>query len=836
MFSFAWKTIRARKAGFAAAFLALFGGAILLTACGVLLESGLFGGVAAQRYSAAPAVLGADRSITVELEKKSDKSEDLAEKVPLPAALVGEVARIPGVTRAVGEISFPATVVGRDNQVLSGADGGRSLGHGWASAELTPFTLSGGTAPGPNEVVLDAELAQRSRFSVGDQVRIMVDSAPRAYRVSGIAAPSGRDRLIRQSAVFFHDSTAKTLSGSPDQVAAIGVFGKVDNLDGKLPPGVLVHTGLDRGEAENLDGAQSRFVLTMVSGSFSGFVLMIVIFVTASTLALVLNQRRRELALLRAIAATPRQVRRLIGAETLLVSGVAALLGVAPGLYVAHWLRDFFVTIGVISPDFTLSLSPVPALATVLLCVGAAQLAAWSSAGRMLRLKPTEALGEAAVEPARLGRGRKITGAALLAVAGAGVVSTLFLPGELAMVPAGSSVLVAIIGIGLLGPVITGLATRVAAGVFLRSRRAERFLAAHNSTANSRRLAAAVTPLVLTIGFAVTQFYSGTTLSEATQHQARAATVADYVLTAPQGVPAEVAAAARRIPGVTASTPLIGTEIIAEDKNAAEEPLSKSKAYGVEGNQLTGTLKLTGVTGNLSDLRGDTVALSSTEASWLGKKIGDRVELYLGDRTKVTPKLIATFDRNLGYGDALFPQDVLLPHTTDRLADSILVAGNPSVHKALSELAGHYPGLQVRDKAELTVATDAQQEANLWLNRILLGVILLYVALSVVNSLVTSTLDRLGEVRLLRLLGGTRRQVLRMFRAESVLVVSIAVLIGSAVPVLPLAFLSLNLTGTPIPAGPLWVYLGIVGVSVLIGLCSIRLPARRLSRVARRQP
>ncbi|MGW0517596.1 ABC transporter permease [Crossiella sp. NPDC003009] len=833
MFSFAWQTIRARKGGFAAAFLALFGGAVLLTACGVLLQSGLFGGVPAQRYAAAPVVLGGDRTITVERAETTDLSEDLAEQVPLPAALVEQVRRLPGVERAVGEVSFPATVVGKDNRVLPGADQGRTLGHGWGSAPLTPFALVSGVAPRSGEVVLDAELAQRAGISAGDQVRIMVDSAPRAYRVSGLAAPAGRDRLVRQSAVFFHDDTARALSGRPDQVSAIGVFGPAPDLAGHLPPGVVVHSGLDRGEAENLDGAQSRFVLMMVSGSFAGFVLMIVVFVTASTLALVLNQRRRELALLRAIAATPKQVRRLIAAETLLVSGFAALLGLAPGVFAAQWLLGMFASIGVVAEDFTLSLGPVPLLATVLLCVGAAQLASLTAARRMLKLKPTAALGEAAVEPAALGRGRLITGWALLGVALAGACSTLFIPGPVAQVPASMSALLAIIGLGLLGPVLTSAATRIAAGLFLRSARADRYLAAHNSTANSRRLAAAVTPLVLTIGFAVTHFYSGTTLAEATQHQARAATAADYVLTAPQGVPAEVAAAARRVPGVTAATPLVGTEVIAVDKDAGEEPLSRSKAYGVDSAQLSGTLGLKAVSGALTELRGDTVALSESESSWLGKAVGERVELYLGDRTKVTPTVVAVFADNLGYGDVLLPQDVLLPHTTDRLADSILVAAkDPSVHKGLSELAAAYPGLQVQDRAQLIVATDAQQEANLWLNRVLLGVILLYVALSVVNSLVTSTLDRAGEVGLLRLLGGTRSQVRRMFRAESALVVSIAVLIGSAVPVLPLTLLSLNLTGSPIPAGPPLVYAGILATTVLIGLCSIRLPARRLTRRA----
>ncbi|MFE0021039.1 FtsX-like permease family protein [Amycolatopsis sp. NPDC059021] len=846
MLSLAWATIRARKAAFVASFLALFGGAVLFTACGVLLESGLFGGVPAQRYAAAPVVVGGNQSVTAKTNTKEAESrtEQLAEKVPVDANLLGTVAGIPGVTKVVGEVSFPATVVAPDGRVLSGADGGHSLGHGWGSAELTPFTVRAGSAPaGPRDVVLDAELARRAGVSVGGTVRISVHAQPVAYHVSGVAAPSGKDGLDRQSAVFFTDDVARSLSADPGKLAAIGVFGDSSELADRVEKAlrdngnVAVHSGSERGEAESPDGAQSRQILMLVSSSFSGFVLMIVIFVTASTLALVLNQRRREIALLRAIAATPGQVRRLIGIETTLVSGLGALLGIWPGIYAAYGIRDVFVKIGVIPEGFELSISPVPMAASVVLCVGAAWLAAWTSARRMLKVKPIEALGEAAVEKAKLGRGRMITGQVMLLLAGTGVTATLVLSGQLAVVPAVTSSLFAVIGVGLLGPALMSRATRVIGRLLLGSGGTAPYLAARNSMANSRRLAAAVTPLVLTLGFSVTMFYSQTTLADAVQQQARAATTADFVLTAPAGVPVDVAAAARSVPGVRAATPLIGSEALVLDHDASSEPITRVKANGVDAGQLAGTLSLAVKQGRFDDLRGDTVALSEFQASWQGKHIGDKVDMYLGDRTRVSPRLVAVFENNLGYGDMLLPQDTLLPHTTTRTAGSVLVstegtADRAAVEQGLRALGGTFPGLAVADRHSLTVATDGQQQANDWLNRILLGVILLYVALSVVNTLVTATLDRSRELTLLRLVGGTRRQVLRMIRVESWIVVAIAAVLGSALPVLPLAFLSFNFTGSPLPAGPPLVYLGILAVTVLIGLLSIRLPARKVARTS----
>jgi putative ABC transport system permease protein len=804
MYRMAWQAIKARKGAFVAPLLALFGGSILLTACGILLQSGLFGGVPVQRYGAAPVVIGGNQSVTATAGETS-KSENLTERVPVDARLVEEVARIPGVRKAIGDVNFP---------VLGPA--GTVSGHGWGSAELAPYVLSSGQPPaGPREVVLTGG------FSVGDTVELSVRSSSESYRVSGIAAGP--------PAVFFADDVARQLSGDPGRFAAIGVFGDPDAVADALAGNqdVTVLSGVDRSEAESADGAQSRMILLIVSGSFSGFVLMIVIFVTGSTLALVLNQRRREFALLRAVAATPRQLRRLIGTETLLISLAGAVLGAGPGILGGYALRDVFQTIGIIPPEFELSVGPAPAAAAIILCVVAAQVAARSSARRMLRIKPVEALGEAAVQPRGLGRFRRAAGIATLLLAAAGTVAALVVPGQPAIAPAGMSALLAVIGVGLLGPVIMSAATRLIGTRLLRSGKSARYLAARNSMANSRRLAAAVTPLVLTIGFAVTQFYSQTTLADATLHQARATTTADFVLTSPTGLPADAATAARAVPGVTAATPLVGSEVLILDPDAVSEPLSTSRAHGVDASQLRGTLALTTDSGDLGALRGDTVALSETSASWEDKKIGDRVSIYLGDRTLINPTVVAVFKDNLGFGDVLLPHEVLIPHTTKRTADSVLVSGS-AVHDGLRALT--YPGLEVTDRQGLVVALDGDEQANLWLNRILLGVIMLYVALSVVNTLVTATLDRGRELTLLRLVGGTRRQALRVMRVESWIVVGIAVVVGSAIPVLPLAFLGINLTGSPIPAGSPLVYLGIIGLAGAIGLLGIRLPARRITR------
>ncbi|MEV7421730.1 FtsX-like permease family protein [Streptomyces sp. NPDC091212] len=862
--SFAVRSIRARRAEFVASFLAVLGGAILVTACGVLLESGLFAGIAPQRYGTVPVVVGARQSVTAPEDDGPDAVEPLPERAMLPAGLVGKIAATPGVRGAVGEVSFPATIVTDDGTVLSAPGDGQTLGHGWGSARLTPFALRSGRAPRlPDEIVLDAETAARAGADVGARIRIATAEGSVPYRVVGVAAPPDGAGLPRQSALFFTDARAGELSGHPRAFAAIGVFtdpgvetGGAEGLIGLVRSlnasdtavtriertladqgygeRAVVRAGDARGEVEFLGAARSRTVLSVVSGSFSGFVLMIVVLVVAGTLSLMVHQRRREIALLRAVAATPRQVHRMLATETLLVSGAAALLGVGPGYLAARLLRDGFARIGVIEEGFALSVGPVPGVVAVLLCLGAARLAVWAAARRQVRVRPVEALRESAVETPELGRGRIIGGYVLLGLALIAVAALPFLPPNLAVVPAGLSSMLALIGVAMLGPRLMAALTRL--GGALLPRGAAGFLAAANSRAGARRLAAAVTPLVLTIGFATSQFYSQTTLAEATRYQARAATVADFVVAgAGGGVAPGVAGAAREVPGVTAATPLVATEVVAVGRTLLGEPLSRSAAYGIDATGLDGTLELPVASGRLGDLRGDTVALSETEARYLGKRVGDRVALVLGDGTRAKPRVVAVYRPNLGFGDVLLPATTVLPHTTDRLADVVLVALAPGADRAavatgLGALERHYPGLAVGDRASLLVAQDHEVEANAWLNRLLLGVLLGYVALSVATTLVTVTTGRARELALLRLVGGTRRQVARMLAIETALLSGIAVALGTLVAAVPLVVLALSLTGTPLPSGPPWVFAAIVAAAVLTAVLSIRVPARGVLR------
>ncbi|WP_033292940.1 ABC transporter permease [Amycolatopsis jejuensis] len=841
MLSLAWQTIRTRLGGFIGAFIAILFGTALVAGCGILMDSGLRAGVPTQRYADAAVVVGGVQTIKPP-SGDALTFEKLSEQATLPADLVGKLAGLPGVRAAVGEQNFPAYVVGRDGQLLADVP---SLGHNWDAAALAPFTLRSGKAPaGPDEVVLDAGLAKRAGVDVGRQIQVETHGKPIGFTVSGIAAPSDGDSLSRQSALFFSAEKAAELSGRPGQVHAIGVLAapgvSADTLAEQVRTAVgqqqaEVTTGVERSTVEFADVSQTRTILLAVAGSFGGYVLLVAVFVVASTLTLLINQRRREFALLRAIAATPKQVRRLIGLETTIVAGAAGVLGALLGIPVALGLRSAFAGIGVVPSDFSLVIGPIPLAAALVLGLATAWLAAWSASRRPASINPVEALSEAAVEKPKLGMSRLVTGWSLVLIGLGAALVPLGLRGEIATAAATSATLVVVIGLAVVGPQVVTFMTKLVAPVLSRVSRSSGYLAAANSRANSRRLAAAVTPLMLAVAFAISFYYSQTSSTAAANDQAAGATTADYVLkSSTGGLSPEVAEAVRHTPGVASATSVVTTSVLTFQTVLEDQEVTKSGAQGVNGDQLQGNLDLGVDTGRIADLTGNTVALSRAQADSMGKKVGDEIDLILGDGSPAKLRVVATYTRDMAFGSFVLPADLARQHTTSQLDGSVLVKLAPgadanAVATALQGISAQYPGTAV-SQTKASAPERTEQQAQFYLNLIAIGVILGYVAISVANTLVMSTVQRNREFALLQLIGSTRRQVVRMMRLEALATVGVAVVVGTLIPLIPLAVLNIGLTGLPLPSGPIAVYFGIIGGAILLGMLAMGLATRTALR------
>lgn len=800
VFFLAQRTIRARTSAFAAAFVAVFAGSALITASGVLLESGLRGGLPPQRYAAAAVVVTAPQSMSV----PGDVDQWFSERAPLPVARAADISRVPGVAAIVPDVSVTAVVRGSGPVVV----------HGWSSTRLGAVALTEGREPRrADEVVL-------AGAHPGDVVDLAVGGVASPYRVVGAVAPG-------QQSAYLTDERAREVAGHPDAVDAVAVLagpgvdaaGLADRI-GRAVPGAATATGDDRAGAEFPGDGAARSFLTLVAGSFGGTMLVVILLVVASTVGLANQQRRREFALLRAVAAGPKHIYRLIGIETGLVATVAAVLGALPGAGLSLLLHGVFVRLGSIPAEFGFVIGPLPVLAAVAGSVVAAVAAGLITARRAARISPVGALGEAAVEPPRLGRGQLLTGW-VLAIAGtvAGIGFPLAMGGAAGTAGAAGSALLLVTAVALLGPRLLA-ATASVLGRLGLSRTASGFLAEAGTRARSRRFGAATTPLIMGVALAAVQIFTLTTTAAAAQRQAETGLLADQVLVADGGISPAVADAVRRAPGVTAAVSVVRTRVLVTSTMFGEPTTEAYAAQGVTPDGLDRVLDLDVRRGDLAGLTGDAVAVSENAAGTFGVDLGGTVTMRLGDGTPHSARVVAIYGNGLGFGGLTLPHAAVAGHTTTGLDDEILVAGT-----AAAALPA-YPEVRVADRQAFLAARDDAAGAESTVNLVLNLVLIAFIAIAVVNVLVLATAARVREFALLRLAGAKPRQVRAMTRGEAAVVVVAAIVLGSLAALPPLVGISLSLTGTALPTVPPLAYGGILAAAAVVGWGAIAVPTR----------
>ncbi|WP_326550969.1 ABC transporter permease [Micromonospora sp. NBC_01813] len=840
MLMLALRMLRHRIGSAVATLVALTCGVMILMSMGVLVESGMRYAPAPQRYAAAD-ILVAKRDMTITTQEFGETvtaTVVLPEGATVPADLADHIGQLPGVAVAAADRSIPAVVP--IQSVAPGQPAAQeAVAHGWSSAALTPYRIVDGTQPDTtDEVAIDVRLATAAgdQLRTGDQLPVLAGGAVRQYRVSGIvertAAGDG------PSALFFTDDHAAALSPDPDRAGLIGIVlapgadtaavtAEVSRLAAES--GATVHTGAERGKLEQSEGLAAATLLTQLGAVFGGYVAGLVMFVVAGTIGLAVRHRRRDLALLRAVAATPGQVRLMIVAEVAQLSIVSALLGVPAGLWVTGWVHGQLMTRGFIPDGFPLDggvLSAVAvSVATVLVAVSAGLIAA----RRTVKIRPTEALGEVAVEPARSSRVRLVAG---LVAVGGGVALTMFttaVRGQAALGAATGMLFVFVLAAALLAPWINRYAAQVLGPVLRAVWGDSGYLAAANLRANAQGMATVLTALVLSVGFGGSVWFLQDNLERESVAQTRDGMLAQHALVSAVGLPASAVVDAREVPGVVAATGIRRTSVLVPMMDAAE-PVA---AQAIDPDGADQTLDLSVTEGSLADLRGDTVALSTLQASSQGADLGDQVEFWLGDGTPVSLRLVAIYERGLAYGDVTLHRETVDGHTPTNLDEQVLIRTAPGDGEIFAGLAGlveRYPGSGLID----TGAIDAQLATDLalsaWLNKLLIGVMVGYAALAAANTMIMAALARGRELALLRLVGVTTRQVKRMVHAEQVGLLGTSLLIGGAIAAVTLVSVVRTMTGQLIPYVPPLGWVSIIGGTTLLALVTTIAPISALLR------
>ena len=762
----------------------------------------------------------------------------------VPASLVRKLARVPGAARADGNVqALGVFVVGKNNKVVGGL-GAPTYGISYSDAPaghgVPGLTLIAGHAPhGPHEVVLDEATARKAGYFIGEQVPIVTATrkAVLRERLVGLAGYADSTSLAGATLTIFDVPTAQKLFlKGRDAFSTIWVTADPgvsqstlrDAVARRLPPHVRALTGddaADESASQVLKGVEFLQTFLLI---FAAVALVVGAYLIVNTFSILVAQRSRELALLRALGASRRQVSRSVLLEALVLGLIGSTIGLVLGVGLAYAIRWLIGLIGLDLGSQPLQLTPRAVAAGYLTGTLVTMAAAWLPARRTGRIMPVQALGDVVALPESSIRRRFVLGL-LLVVAGAAAT----LEGLFGTVPhsgywVGGGILGVLLGVTAAAPLLCrpllALARWTYAGVF----RAVGNLAGQNALRNPRRTTATASALMIGLALACTMSIIGASAKASVDKTISENFIGSYVVGSAFGQPfsPQVAHKIAAVPGVTKVVRQRFAFIVADG--------DRSSVTGVVPSQLGDFgLKLTDGTAALA---GRTVLVNARYASDHHLTVGSRVtfgKLPVGDRAfrvggvyENTPLVFdfVTSTRNLIRAGFANSDNFLIVFTSPRAGDILL---------PLQRKVEKLPVVTVQDEQQFADQQRAPIDQLVLMVDALLGLALVIAVLGIVNTLALSIIERTREIGLLRAIGLGRGQLRLMVTLESVVMAVLGALLGVALGVcfgiaMMYAVRDQGLNVIAIPWSQLVVFLGL---SVVIGVFAAVLPARRAARL-----
>ncbi|MFK0229518.1 ABC transporter permease [Streptomyces sp. NPDC090303] len=697
---------------------------------------------------------------------------------PVDAALADRLATLPAVAAAAPRIEGAGQLLTADGTPVGGKGPPTLAGNWIEDPALNPYRLAEGHAPhAPGEVVVNRGAAKAAGLTVGDTT-VLRTPDPVKVTVVGLATFGGADGMgqVTWTGLTRVDAE-KHLTARPGEATSVAVRAGpgvsqeelVAALTPALPDGVEAITGQQAAE-ENTQMVSGRFLdlFTTFLLVFSGVAVLVSVFTIHNTFAVLVAQRTRENALLRALGAARRQIVTGTLAEALAVGLLASLAGLLTGIGVAAGLQALFPAIGFPFPDGDLVVTGtsllLPLGVGLAVCAGSALL----PAVRAGRTAPLAALRETDVDASGTSRRRALTGGALLATAVGTVLAGVLGTPSLWLASLGAALAVA--AFVVLGPVAATLAVRVL-GRPLRG--TSRGLARRNALRSPGRTAATATALM--IGVAVVTLFTvfGASLKATMDRTVDRSFAGDVAIGTPSfgaggsGLSPRLAPAVAALPEVDTAVGL-GRGVAEVDGRGRALTVTDPAA-------LARTLDLGDVRGSLAGLGTDGIAVAADEAADSGLAPGRTAVLTFTDGTRHTFTVRAVYQRADLAGDYLVTRAAWAPHRTQDADRLVAVSFRDGVgaregKAAVTEVADRYGHPEVQTREEYAAASAGGIDMMLTLIYALLALAVLIALLGIANTLTLSVHERTRELGLLRAVGQTRAQLRAMVRWESVLV------------------------------------------------------------------
>ncbi len=752
---------------------------------------------------------------------------------PVPADLVATVQAVPGVTAVVPDVTGIAIVLGKDGKPVLDGQGPPSLGGNYdANPVSSSYTLRDGTAPqGLDEVALDAGTAKTAGYVPGDQVTIVLDSGVRPFTLSGVFSFGDNDNIAGASLAAFEETAAQELLGRPGQLDDLQVVGAGTQEELReavavvLPPGVEAITGEEQAAENSADLKQALGFVSTFLLIFAGISLFVGAFLIFNTFTILVAQRTKELALLRSLGASRRQITQSVLLESVVVGVVASAVGFGLGLLAAIGLRALVGAFGAELPVGPLVILPRTVIACFVVGTVITALAALLPARKASSVAPMEAMRDAAAPESGL---RRTTILGLVTFVPGVVLVGFGLAGNLPLLGVGA--VLTFLGVAALSPLLARPVVRVLAAPL--ARKVPGRLGRLNAMRNPRRTAS--TAAALMIGLALVSAVSviGSSAKTSVVSIVKNGLEADLIVSSPTGqtgVPPEISEQLAALPQVGSVDALrFGEATVGTDTTFVSTLTS-----GGLGRSLAPVQR----SGDVSEIGPDAFIMDDTTATDRGLSAGDDVQVTFERGEPTTLRLAGTYARNALLGSYLFDEAFNADLATQQ-DDIVLIDGTSGtsaadLRSAVDGVTAPLPTVAVQTQDELTEQAASQIDSVIAIINVLLALSVLIAVLGIVNTLALAVFERTREIGLLRAVGLGRRATRSMIRVEAVAVAVFGALLGIVVGTgfgiaAQRSLVDQGITELSFPYGRIVVF---VVLAALAGVIAAALPARRAARL-----
>jgi putative ABC transport system permease protein len=787
-------------------------------------------------------VAGVDVYVRSESAFMSLAAGQEAQREPIDESLLAAVQEVEGVRVAAGSVAGYAQLVDKQGEAIV-PTGPPTLGVSWPPDQaLSPYSLRDGRAPvGEGEVAIDARTARQYGFRVGDPVTVQFLEPSGQFRVVGIVGYGEADNLAGATLAVFELETAQTVLGrvgeydTIDVAAEEGVSAQAlrDRIAEVLPERTEAITGGDLRDELTSDISEALGFFQTALLVFAAVALFVGSFIIFNTFSILITQRTRELALLRAVGASARQVMRSVLAESLIVGVVASVIGLGAGLLIAVGLQSLLDAFGFSVPSTGLQVLPRTIVVALGLGITVAVASSILPARRASRISPMAALRDVdAVRPTSL---RTRSAAAIVIVLLGIIILALGLFAGAGISLVGGGVALIFVAVAVASPLLARPLTRFIGAPVARLRGVPGRLGRENAMRNPRRTASTSSALMIGLALVGTFAILGQSVKASVAEVIEGVYRADFILNASQGLTTfspEVAERLRSLDQVS---------VVSQSRLGVWRPEGEQSTQflnGVDPLTVEEVLDLGVVDGSIGDLGNRGVAVHQSAADERGLGVGDVLRMEFAATGVVPMPVVAVFEETAlesDYAISLAAHEANFPDSPD---STVLVRTSPGVsaseaRNAIEGALESFPNVEVRNQSELRESQEQQINQALGLISALLGLAILIALLGIVNTLALSVLERTRELGLLRAVGMSRRQVRAMVRWESVIIALLGGILGLGVGVffgwiLVTALADEGIEVFAVPGVQLAVFLVLAG---LAGVLAAVLPARRAARM-----